>query len=237
MDGPSNVRARGCYGRANLKPYYEENGITIYHGDCREVLPSLPKADLVLTDPPYGIDYNPKRQRLGTQVGRNRERWNSREWDKIKGDKERFDPSVLLGFSKVILWGANNFASRLPDTNGWLFWDQLKADGFAGSAGQLAWTSFLNSIKKFEYLWDGFRRGGEVNDHYHPNQKPLALMRWCIEVSSISQTATVLDPFMGSGTTLRAAKDLGRRAVGIEIEEHYCETAANRLRQDVLVFA
>lgn len=218
-----------------MKPYYSEAGIEIYHGNCCEILPFLPKVDIVLTDPPYGIDYNPKRQRQGTQIGRDRDKWRTQEWQKINGDAQPFDPLPFLGFQKVILWGANNFASKLPDSNGWLFWDQQKCDGFTGSAGQMAWTNFLGSIKRFEYLWDGFRRAGEVNDHYHPSQKPIALMKWCITLAGTVET--ILDPFMGSGTTLRAAKDLGRKAIGIEIEEKYCEIAANRLRQEVLAFA
>jgi site-specific DNA-methyltransferase (adenine-specific) len=100
---------------------------------------------------------------------------------------------------------------------------------------ELAWTSVSGGgVWKKDILWSGFRRALEVREHYHPTQKPIALMKWCLDIFSVG---VVLDPFMGSGTTLRAAKDLGRKAIGIEIEERYCEIAAKRLRQRVLDFS
>lgn len=208
-----------------VKPYYEEKGITIYHGDCREILPSLPKVDLVLTDPPYGIAYD-----------RNVKHRGSVQNPTVYGDDTAFDPSFLFRFGRLILWGANCYASRLPDCKTWLAWHKTLTSNSDGQTAdmELAWANCVGRPRLFRYLWAGCYRAGEAGDHFHPTQKPVALMKWRIGLAD--KADTILDPFMGSGTTLRAAKDLGRKAIGIEIEEKYCEIAANRLRQEVLNF-
>lgn len=209
-----------------MKPYYEEAGIQIFHGDCREILPHLPKVDLVLTDPPYGISYEHGTRKGGKSLGF--------DGHSIVGDDAPFDPRFLLPLApKTIVWGANHFADVLPASRGWLTWD--KREGVAPndqSDCEHAWTNFLTVARLFSRYWNG---GGINEPRYHVNQKPLRVMTWCIGLAGDAQT--ILDPFMGSGTTLRAAKDLGRKAIGIEIEERYCEIAANRLRQEVLAFA
>jgi site-specific DNA-methyltransferase (adenine-specific) len=216
-----------------MTPYYEHAGITIYHGDCRLVLPTLPKCDLLLTDPPYGINYNPQRSRRSTQPGRNRKIWKSVEWtDGIIGDEATFDPSHLMDYRKAVIWGGNNFT--LP-VGGWFIWDKCKARNFVGSDAELAWTNLTRLVRKFTFMWDGFRRDGEQGEHYHPTQKPKELMTWCIEQAGNAEV--IVDPYMGSGTTLVAAKNLGRKAIGIEIEERYCEIAAKRLSQEVFDFS
>ena len=100
------------------------------------------------------------------------------------------------------------------------------------SDAELAFCSGIKTVKMFHYLWHGLCRDGEIGEHLHPTQKPLALMRWCL--SFAPDAKTILDPFMGSGTTLVAAKREGRQATGIELEERYCEAAVKRLRQGVL---
>lgn len=217
-----------------MKPYYEHGGITLYLGDCREIMANWVPGALILTDPPYGINYNPRRARRSTEPGRDRGRWNSIDWDRIPGDDEPFDPTHLIKWD-CILWGANNYAHHLPPTNGWLFWDKMKAKGFEGGHGELAWTNLINSPKKFAHLWDGFRRDSERGEHHHPTQKPVELMRWCIQLVP-APGALVIDPYMGSGTTLVAAKQECRPAVGIDISEKMCEVAALRLAQEVLPF-
>lgn len=216
-----------------MKPYYSESGIEIYHGDCREILPSLPKVDLVLTDPPYGINYKPRRS-----LGKCKKWQSQRPFEPVTNDAEPFDPAMLLGYSRLILWGANHYASRLSDSGGWLVWDKKRgaslSQGFASSDAELAWTNIGGMVRLFAFMWTGLCRDAEIGEHYHPTQKPRALMKWCIQIAG--EAEMILDPFMGSGTTLRAAKDLGRKAIGIEIEERYCEIAANRLRQEVLKF-
>ena len=205
------------------KPYYDDGmGIVIYHADARDLLPLLPKVDLVLTDPPYGIGYNHGARRAGVLLGF--------DGQMVLGDSRPFNPQPFLGYQRLILWGANHYASRLPDSRGWLVWD--KRVGIAPndqSDCEMAWTNFLTTARLYSRYWNG---GGIGEDRWHPTQKPLVLMQWCLGLAP--DAVTVLDPFMGSGTTLRAAKDLGRKAIGIEIEERYCEIAAKRLSQEVM---
>lgn len=154
------------------------------------------------------------------------------------GDNEPFDPSLLLTFDNVITWGANHYARRLPERGMWLAWDKLNGlesfDSF--SDVEFAWCSRKGADRIFRYRWKGIIQDGEKGQRkHHVSQKPLALMKWCLGFFPDAQM--VLDPYMGSGSTLRAAKDLGRKAIGIEIEERYCEIAAKRLMQSVMVLA
>lgn len=209
-----------------MKPYYEEAGIQIFHGDCREILPCLPKADLVLTDPPYGIDKDGQKPSTGAHGGRKAYEFGG--WDAERPPKEAFD-LLRVASRNQIIWGGNYFADLLPATAGWLVWD--KGQRINQSDGELAWTSFDRALRiamfnRVELMLDGA---------YYPTQKPIALMKWCI--SLVPDARAVLDPFCGSGSTLRAAKDMGLNAVGIDRREQACEIAANRLRQQVLAFA
>lgn len=198
-----------------MKPYYEADGITIYHGDCREVLPTLAPVDLVLTDPPYGI--GDKMQ--GGTWGAAKKYEDFRRWD-VAPDREVLDALVALG-KHAIVWGGNYFT--LPPSRCWLAWDKQNAVPTMADC-ELAWTNFDRPAKRFSW---------PVGKHVygHPTEKPISLFKWC---AAMSTAQTILDPYMGSGTTLRAAKDLGRNAIGIEIEERYCEIAVKRLRQGVL---
>ena len=209
-------------------PYYDQDGITIYHADCRDVLPHLEpgSVDLVLTDPPYGIAYDASHSKYLNGVDYGEATW----------DREPFDPALILAMSvPSIIWGGNCFASRLPDSPQWLAWVKItRQDANIRQADmELAWTNCVSRPRVFQHLWIGAYRDSESGiANVHPTQKPIALMKWCAELSKT--TGTILDPFMGSGTTLRAAKDLGRKAIGIEIEERYCEIAVKRLAQQVL---
>ncbi len=208
-----------------MTPYYEDRAVTIYHGDCREILPTLPKIDLVLTDPPYGIGWRP--------------RVNHRDSPWV--DDVAFDPSAFLVIGeKHCFFGANYFAASLPNSKDWLAWIKRPIDyDFSNDARtystiELAWTDYGCGTRFKKIVWDGGMREGQSENRTfcHPSQKPTELLVWCIGLSNTSDT--ILDPFMGSGTTLRAAKDLGRKAIGIEIEERYCEIAARRMEQEVL---
>jgi site-specific DNA-methyltransferase (adenine-specific) len=205
-----------------VTPYYEDGLVTIYHGDCREW---MPEADVVVTDPPYGIGWN------AVSISRQTNR-------PIFGDDVPFDPAFLLALGKpTVLFGANHYASRLPDCAGWIVWD--KRDGQTPtdqSDAELAWCNFGGTVRTIRVPLRG--GGSRAIDHpaglpvsMHPTQKPLRLMSQVIERCP---PGTVLDPFAGSGSTLVAAKGLGRRAIGIEIEERYCEVAATRCSQEVL---
>jgi site-specific DNA-methyltransferase (adenine-specific) len=224
-----------------VKPYYDSGGITIYHGDCREILPTLPSIGLVLTDPPYGIShrrgatgYRGKAGNACTGATLSGGQAITRGTSGIVGDDAPFDPTPLLVYPEAILWGANYYAKRLPETGRWLIWDKQEHGGSGDfSEAEIAWHSNGRALKFFRHMWMGVQRASEVGQpRLHPTQKPVALLGWCIEQAKA--TGTILDPFMGSGTTLRAAKDLGRKAIGIEIEERYCEIAAKRLAQEVL---
>lgn len=214
------------------EPYYDDGQITIYCGDCREILPLLAPGivDLLLTDPPYGIGYV-----HGAALGPNASAFNGIP---VIGDDSPFDPSAMLAYAdtaRLVLWGANHYADALPRSRGWLVWDKRCNTVVNDQSDcELAWTNFMTTARTFYHVWDGFRRAGREKheQRFHPTQKPVALMTWCIELSKT--TGVILDPFMGSGTTLRAAKDLGRRAIGIELSEAYCEIAARRLQQSVL---
>jgi len=205
------------------EPYYEDEAVTIYHGDCREILPHLPKVDAVVTDPPYGIGWVP--------------RVNHREDNHIWVDNKAFDPRPFMIADRHLFWGANYFCRLLPHSEAWFLWLKRPASfdncvkTFAPC--EMAWIDFKGKQRVNHHVWDGGLRAGDTSnrDFLHPAQKPLEVMRWCVRESKAD---LIFDPFMGSGTTLRAAKDLGRKAIGIEIEEKYCEIAAKRMAQEVL---
>lgn len=201
-------------------PYYQDDAVTIYHGDCRDLLPLMPKVDLVLTDPPYGIGEDGGACRTRGVPGYSK--YPQMGWDRDIPSPDTFR-LVLAAAPHAVIWGGNYFTDRLPVSRGWLYWQKLMGGDF--SDGELAWTSRDAALRE----WTQTNKSG---GHQHPTQKPVELIRWCIGFFPAAQT--ILDPFMGSGTTLRAAKDLGRRAIGIEIEERYCEIAAKRMAQSVM---
>ena len=214
--------------KMSLTPYYQDQYATIYHGDCREILPMIEPVDLVLTDPPYGISYS--HGKGGGKLARS----TAFDHHPIVGDDRPFDPQPFLSFPDAVLWGANHYASRLPDSACWLVWDKREGVCSNDQADcEMAWTTLKQPARLNRHLWNGMLKKSERGERRcHPTQKPIAIMKWCL--GFFPKVKTVLDPFMGSGTTLRAAKDLGLKSIGIELEEKYCEIAANRLRQDVL---
>jgi site-specific DNA-methyltransferase (adenine-specific)/modification methylase len=211
-------------------PYYQDDAVTIYHGDWREVIPWVGKIDAVITDPPYGIGHKKgnsgRRGAYGSAVVR-------RNAEAIEGDKEAFDPSPWLDFPSVILWGSNHFAQSLPHGR-WLAWNKLgdKEPWDSFSDVEFAWQNGRGKDRIFSHLWKGLCQAGQGEKRFHPTQKPVALMRWCL--SLVPDAEAILDPFAGSCTTGVAAKLEGRKATLIELEERYCEIGANRLSQGVL---
>jgi site-specific DNA-methyltransferase (adenine-specific) len=204
------------------EPYYQDDWVTIYHADCREILPHLPKADLVLTDPPYGYGWKTSYSRFRRGSGDKQEIANDNHEITIS---EWHNPNV-----ETIAFGANCLC--FPFMGSYLIWDKRCEDGFAFlSDAEVAWWSEGKGC----YIYsENAQRTRSKNGGLHPTQKPVGLMQWCI--SKAKADGAILDPFMGSGTTLRAAKDLGRKAIGIEIEEKYCEIAAKRMAQEVFNF-
>lgn len=219
-----------------LAPYYEKDGITIYHADCRDVLPELADNtfDLLLTDPPYGIGIS--NENLG---GGRKDKTPSSKMLYGDWDASRVSPGIIEEACRVsvdqIIWGGNYYADCLPPSMGWLVWwkrDGIPERSFADV--ELAWTSMHKAARLFNHRWDGFLRDGNDVKNGHPTQKPIDLMQWCIGKSKDAHT--ILDCFMGSGTTLEAAKVMGRKCVGIEVDERYCEIAAKRLAQECFAF-
>lgn len=238
-----------------MKPYYQEKGIAIYHGDCREILPLLDPVDLMLTDPPYvnlsgGYvrDYQGGVGRKVTKTVSVGDPWNaSLDWLPLAWEKAIKGMMVFCAFRSVyetraalpqaspialLTWWKRNSpptGKHVPRYTSEFIWAFNKTPG-------LKWGVFNDTVFDIPNINAGCMATERFTDKeekaIHPAQKPLRLLKrlLCVEPQ------TIADPFMGTGTTLRAAKDLGIQAIGIEIEERYCEIAALRLAQDVLPF-
>jgi DNA modification methylase len=218
-----------------MEPYYEDDAVQIYHGDCREIQPMWRDPAFsfgaMVTDPPYGIDY--ASHRMG----------------KFKGQRIANDTDVAMRDGVLAEWpsAAAVFGSwkreKPKGTRAVLIWD--KGEGVGMGDLSLPWRPNTEEIYIIGDGWSGHRGSSVIRDtsvvswtgngsgprRSHPNEKPVSLLR---QIISKAPAGTILDPFMGSGSTLRAAKDLGRKAIGIEIEERYCEVAARRMGQEVL---
>jgi DNA modification methylase len=208
-----------------VKPYYSEKGVTIYHADWRDVPIELLKADLLLTDCPYGIGEAKGKNKSRTKLAVAKDYGTSNWDDEPPSD---FDLIRLRDLTKwQIIFGGNYFV--LPPSRCWLVWDKVNSGDFADC--ELAWTNLDKAVRKFSWMWNGMLK--EQPEHRtHCCQKPLALMKWCLKQAP-SDVKSVLDTYMGSGTTLVAAKALGIAATGCEREEKYAEDAAKRLEQEV----
>jgi DNA modification methylase len=225
-----------------MQPYYQDEYATLYHGDWRTVLPelTLPRVDLVLRDPPYGIGWKTNYQQGRSHRTDAVQQIPRKHWPALAEDDKPFDPSPWLAYPQVIFWGAQCFSDKLPPGR-LLVWDKRYRSGksFFLSDAEAAWMKGGYGVRLYAQTWMGISRsqchptekgpkGGTVS--LHPTQKPVALMQWCIGLAG-RRVQTVLDPYCGSGTTLIAAKALGLTSIGIEIEETYCATAARRLAQ------
>lgn len=185
---------------------------TLYLGACEDILPTLPKVDACITDPPYGISAN--KQTLGK---------GKKEFAR-GGDWDESVPDLALCIAAAPLscfWGGNYFTQQLPPSNDWLIWHKLN-DGRSFSECEMAWTNFGRQTRHLQHHWSGEEKA-------HPTQKPLQVMHWCIQQAGAVQS--ILDPFMGSGTTGVAALQLGRKFIGIEREPSYFDIAVRRIEQ------
>lgn len=208
-----------------MKPYFEKNGVTLYHADCRDVLPLLApgSVEAVVTDPPYGIAHKCNFGERGRSVLA-----ACNNYEDVYDDDKPFDPSHLLALNlPTILWGGNHFASKLPDSSGWLVWDKDRPDDLDQSTCELAWTNYVKGVRRFKHLWNGMMKASERGLSYHPTQKPVALFAWIIE--TFAPFGGILDPYMGAGPCGVACAHKGRSYIGIEIVEEYCEIAARRI--------
>jgi len=213
-------------------------GVTLYLGDCREILPTLGKVDAVVTDPPYGKRERTNRKtngRDGCGFLKNGAPGWAKDWPPVRGDDEPFDPTPWLAFPKVVLFGGNWFSSRLPDASKWIVWDKREQTPPDDNADcEMAWTNLGGPTRIHRQLWRGIVRRGEENvaagqGRVHPTQKPIELMTFCIDACRLSPGDTVLDPYMGAGATGVAAVRRGMKFCGVEIESLYFETACRRI--------
>jgi len=192
---------------------------TLYLGDCMDILPTLDKVDAVITDPPYGIGEDGGKFR--GRKGQGHRILEKMAWDKDRPSKYVFDLMENCANTRMY-WGGNYFADYLPASKGWLYWNKLMGGDF--SDGELCYTNLDKALRSF--TWCNKEHGKQ-----HPTQKPIELMKWCIEQAGNPES--ILDPFMGSGTTGVAAIQLGRSFIGIEREQKYFDIACKRIEQAV----
>ncbi len=221
-----------------MKPYYQDSAVTIFHGDCREMSLWIHPCDLLLTDPPYGVEMGSKDYAIGSQHGLVREKYAS-----YHDTYDEFLNIVVPALKHAMEFCKRGMvfmsAHRLQDLPRF---DSLGGIFNSSACARDCWgfSTFL-PIALYGHdptIGNGSRSKVLVNNDVtekngHPCPKPYKWISWCVSRGS-TEGETILDPFMGSGTTLRAAKDLGRKAIGIEIEEKYCEIAARRMEQEVL---
>lgn len=201
---------------------------TLYCGDCRDVLPTLPKVDAVVTDPPYGIGADATmHKQSGTQYGNAaaaKRHYAATDWDNEPIDAETIARIVEKARFSVI-FGGNYYL--LPPTSCWLVWDKENGDNNFADC-ELAWTNIPKAVRRIRHMWNGMLRKGQEERHGHPTQKPIEVMKWAIGHVPLP-AETILDPFMGSGTTGVAAVQMGRSFIGIEREPKYFDIACKRI--------
>ena len=200
----------------------EIGNATLYLGDCMDILPTLDKVDAVITDPPYGINENSKKVASRGNMAAPKD-YGDFDWDKAPPPDELIELIRTKGKYQAF-FGGNYFT--LPPTSCWLVWDKLNGDDDFADC-ELAWTNWPKAVRRLQWRWNGMIRQGN-EERFHPTQKPLEVMKWVIELCPKSET--ILDPFMGSGTTGVAAIQMGRKFVGIERDPKYFEIACKRIK-------
>jgi len=196
--------------------YRPNDSITLYRGDCLDILPTLTGIDAVITDPPYGVAHVPGLGRMSKISGG------------IVGDDAPPDLRWIAAYPAIV-WGGNNFCDQLPRSTGWLIWDKTHAATCEHSQAEIAWTNVVKTVRLHREAYHGFMR--QRDGWFHQHQKPPALMVWCLQW--IAEAATVLDPYMGSGTTGIACIRTGRRFIGIEIDPTHYATACRRIDDEL----
>ncbi len=206
-----------------MKPRIERlsGTVTLYLGDCREIMRTLGKVDAVVTDPPYGLNKDGQTASKGKHGGR--KAFEFLGWDYVRPDSSTF--RLILDCADVcVIWGGNYFSDYLPPSGKWLIWD--KGQEINQSDGELAWTSLPGALRIFRLN----RAALLLEGTNHPTQKPVALMIWCIKQLP-DDCQTILDPFMGSGTTGVACAKLNRKFIGVELEPSYFDIACKRVEK------
>lgn len=205
-----------------MTPYYDRDGITVYHGRWEDVLAAglidPREVALVHADPPYGI---------GEKTARGSAGRGGKDFPLIVGDGQPYDPAPVLALGRpLVLWGANHYSSRVPESPSWVVWD--KRDGVLvndNSDGEMAWISFGSRLRIFRHVWAGWMRASEHGRALHPTQKPIALCSWVYHHAKLKRGDLVLVPYMGSGPDLAACVAMGLKCIACEVEEEYCRVA------------
>jgi DNA modification methylase len=204
---------------------------TLYLGDCREIAPTLPRPAAVISDPPYGIGVDRAMAKAsGTKHGvalAAKRHYEAAGWDDAT-PPAWFVAWLAQAADAVVLFGGNYFG--LPASRCWLVWDkQNGANEFADC--ELAWTNLDKPVRRVVWMWNGMLRKGGEERGPHPTQKPVGVMRWCIEQAKVPAGGAILDPYMGSGSTGVAAAQMRHPFIGIEIEPRYFDVACRRIEQ------
>ena len=231
MEYDAAKNSAGCYAEAigALRERLERSKVvigdcTLYNEDADFIVPTLQKVDALVTDPPYGI---------GEAYGKNASRSNfapARDYGKSDWDDAPISDALMNAIRAKAKWqiifGGNYYA--LPATSCWLVWDKQTTGDFADC--ELAWTNLPKAVRRLRFMWNGMLRAHGEPRGDHPTQKPVGVMKWCIGHLP-ADVETIFDPFMGSGTTLVAAVQLGKRGIGIEKDKRYFDIACRRIEQ------
>ena len=231
-----------------MKPYWQSasGDVTVYCARFEDVLAAgvvdVPRVALVHDDPTYGngdhahrpgqVAGRIRRNTKGTARSNGAENGRAREYPALPGNDRPFDPAPLLALDRpLVLWGGNHYASRLPDSTAWIFWD--KRDGTEpddGSDGELAWTNLGGALRTFRHVWRGLCRASETGTpHLHPTQKPIALCSYVYQRAKLTRGDLVFVPHGGSGPDLPASRAAGLRLIWCDVESWCCDTAISRL--------
>lgn len=229
-----NAAARGMVWTWRLR---DGRTLTLICADSEQIRQELRgQARVLVADPPYGIGYRPH----GGAGVRPRSEYAIRS---ISGDNLPFNPApwLSLGFERHAFFGANHFSSRLPDSDGWIVWDKRGEGGSNDTSdAELIWTDCAAPVRTIRHIWRGMIRASERGAYYHPTQKPVAVLVALFDIMRLQELRkggiglTVIDPFVGSGSTLLAcAAARGLHGIGVEIDEAMCSVAVDRISKEL----
>lgn len=196
----------------------------IFIGSCSDFINELKKCDCVVTDPPYGIAYKSPTGSAMTQRG---------DYKVIANDDKDYDPAILFEISeKIITWGGNHYANKLPNSAGWLVWDKRDGEQINNNSDcELAWTNMINSARMFHHRWNGMIKASEHGKRrIHPTQKPIALFEWALDICSAGEK--VAEPYLGSGSCLIACDKTNRTCIATEIDIDFAAATIKRLIEE-----
>jgi len=218
-----------------MKPYYETELGRLYCGNCLEILPTLKSSSLILTDPPYGKNIAKTGKVGGSKpFGKSNgniikaKQYTASEWDLTPPPRIAFELMRSKSMHQII-FGGNYFSNYLPPSPCWIVWDKEATGNFADC--ELAYTSFPFAVRKIRWLWNGMLKEA-AEERFHITQKPVGLFMQILEKYG-QDSSSILDPYLGSGTTALACERLNKRWIGIEISEEYCKIAKQRIEQEI----